>query len=176
MNRPLYLAAILVLGACVSLSAQKREEALEVDVDEVEATPVGVSITLRAHGAKDAIHMMVGFNEGQSIARAIGHQDADRPSSYDLFKSILDRNGWRVKKVLIRSLMHGTYMADMTLENGHESQVYDCRPSDAMAIGLRYDAKIYVNQQVFDEEKKAANPDYQDDKEEEPSSQDQLTL
>ena len=44
-------------------------------------------------------------------------------------------------------------MADLTLERDHETQVYDARPSDAMAIGLRYDAKIYVNREVFEQQK-----------------------
>ena len=43
---------------------------------------------------------------------------------------------------------------NLTLEHNGEVQVYDARPSDAMAIGLRYDAKIFVNQEVFDQHKR----------------------
>ena len=92
----------------------------------------------------------------------MNHEKPERPLAHDLFKSFMDRNGWHVQKVLIRALKNDTYLADLTLENDHETQIYDARPSDAMAIGLRYGAKIYVNQQVFEQQKqreKGTEPD-----------------
>jgi bifunctional DNase/RNase len=140
---------------------------VEVTVDDLQATPAGVSLTLRSDDARD-IHMLIGFPEGQSIMRAMRHEESERPLSADLFKSFLDHNGWRVQKVLIRDLRDGTYFADMTVEKDkdHETQVYDARPSDAMAIGLRYGAKIYVNPQVFEKERQNESPEDPDREEE----------
>lgn len=156
MNRKVCVLTICVLSFSLLLRAQRREEGVEVKVENLEATPVGVSITLRAAATRETLQMMIGFAEGQSIARAMQHQKSERPMSHDLFKSFLDRNGWRVQKVLIRDLQGGTFLADLTLENDsdHATQVYDARPSDAMAIGLRYGAKIFVSPQVFEAQKK----------------------
>ncbi len=154
--------------------AQRRDDGVEVKLDGMEATPIGISITLRASESHDSIHMMIGFPEGQSIARAMRHEESERPQSHDLFKSFLERNGWRVQKILIRDLKQGTFMADLTVANDHESQVYDARPSDAMAIGLRFGAKIYVSRRVFDEQKKTEGDD--EEQEEKPSKPETLKL
>ena len=145
---------------------------MEVRIVELEPTPAGVSITLRAVSSRDSIHMMIGFTEGESIMRAMSRQRTRRPMTHDLFKSFLDRNGWTVQKILIRDLSQGTFLADLTLEKGQETQVYDARPSDAMAIGVRYGAKIYVNEDVFGREKE--NEEKQ--KEVKPSEPDTLRL
>ncbi|MBI4463463.1 MAG: bifunctional nuclease family protein [Acidobacteria bacterium] len=143
----------LLFIVCQPLVAQRRAEPVEVKVENLQATPVGVSITLRSSDSRDRVQMLIGFPEGQSIARAMNHEQGPRPMTHDLFKDFLDRNGWRVQKVLIRALQGGTFLADLMLENGRETQVYDARPSDAMAIGLRYDAKIFVNKEVFEQQK-----------------------
>ncbi|MBI2818057.1 MAG: bifunctional nuclease family protein [Acidobacteria bacterium] len=156
MNRKLTIS-LLVLWSFSSmvLSAQRRDDGVEVKIDDLQATPVGVSITLRSADSRETLQMMIGFPEGQSIARAIRKEKTERPMSHDLFKAFLDRNGWHVQKVFIKDLKEGTFIADLTLEGkDHETQVYDARPSDAMAIGLRYGAKIFVNRQVFEQQKK----------------------
>lgn len=154
------------------LMAQHRSEAVEVKVEKLQATPMGVSVTLRTSDSRQSVQMMIGFSEGQSIARAMRQEGTSRPMTHDLFKIFLDRNGWRVQKVLIRTLESGTFLADLTLEHGQETQVYDARPSDAMAIGLRYGAKIYVNKEVFEQQK-----EYQGEPEElKPSEPETLRL
>ncbi len=172
MNRTVTLLMVCCYSFCLLLNAQRRDEAVEVRVDGLEATPAGVSVTLRASDSRDAVHMMIGFPEGQSIARAMRHEKAERPLSHDLFKAFLERNGWRVQKVLIRDLKNGTFLADLTVEKDHETQVFDARPSDAMAMGLRFGAKIFVNPQVFEEQKKGQSEDEKDLK----SKPDQLKL
>lgn len=170
MKRTLSLFVALFSIVCQPLAAQRGSEAVEVKVDRLEPTPVGVSITLRSINSKGAIHMMIGFSEGESIARAMRHQKTARPMTHDLVKSFLDRNGWRVQKVLIRDLAAGTFLADLTVEKDHETQVYDTRPSDAMAIGLRYDAKIFVNEEVFEQQRKNEEAPQQQVKPSEPET------
>jgi len=116
---------------------------------------------------------MIGFSEARSIYIAMHHGKPERPLGHDLFKSFLDRNGWRVQRVLIRELKDGTFLADLTVEKERETQVFDARPSDAMAMGLRYGAKIYVNPQVFEEQRKGGGEQEKDVK---PSQPDQLKL
>ncbi len=143
--------AFLLVG--LSAAAQSPDDSVEVSVDDIGATPAGVSIILREPGSRDAIHMMIGLTEGRAIVRALHQQEAPRPMTHDLLKSVLDRNGWKVEKVLIRDLSRGTFLADLILLKDGERQIYDMRPSDAMAIGLLYGAKIFVRREVFDLER-----------------------
>ena len=139
------------------LSAQRAKEgateAVEVRVDGMDPTPYGVSITLRAFQSDETLHLMIGMNEGQAIARALGRQKPPRPMTHDLMKSLLDATGWRVQKVVIRDLVEertgATYLADLVVEKNGETKVIDARPSDAMALAVRTNAKIYVNPVVF---------------------------
>lgn len=172
MYRKMFLPILLLATLLMSMKAQRRNEPVEVTVGGMEATPYGVSVTLRASQSRDAIRMMIGISEGEAIARALRHQRTPRPMTHDLLKAFLDRNGWRVQKVLIRDLAGGTFLADVTLERNGETQVYDARPSDAMAIGLRYDAKIYVNREVFELQRKGE----EGEKELKPSEPDTLRL
>ncbi len=167
------LLIVLIGTFSLPLIAQRRDEAVEVRVDSLEQTPVGVSVTLRASNSPDSVHMMIGLSEARSIYIAMHRGKPERPLGHDLFKSFLDRNGWRVQRVLIRELKEGTFLADLTFEKDRETQVYDARPSDAMAIGLRYGAKIYVNPQVFEEQKKGEG---EREKNVKPSEPEQLKL
>ncbi|HWP85522.1 MAG TPA: bifunctional nuclease family protein [Terriglobia bacterium] len=148
----LCLLASLAMGAPL-LAVQQPEKEVEVRVDDMQSTPYGVSITLRATQTDDQLHMMIGVSEGQAIARALSHRTTLRPMTHDLIATILQRIGWRVQKVLIRGVSESTFLADLVLEKEGETKVIDARPSDAMAIAVRSGAKIFVNPQVFEAER-----------------------
>ena len=135
------------------LSAQQRREAVEVQVDDLQPTPYGVSVTLRAARSDDLLHMLIGVPEGEAIARALSHRNPPRPMTHDLIATILGRTGWHVQRVLIRGISGTTFLADLVLERDGETATIDSRPSDAMAIAVRSDAKIYVNPEVFEIER-----------------------
>ena len=143
----------MIGGATPSLLAQQRLEAVEVRVEDLRATPYGISITLRSPVSGEPLHMMIGVSEGESIARALSHRDPPRPMTHDLITTILGRTGWRVQRVLIRGLSGSTFLADLVLEKNGETEIIDSRPSDAMAIAVRNDAKIFVNPEVFELER-----------------------
>ena len=176
MKSKVFVFTAVAFCFCLTLVAQRRDEGVEVKVADLVPTRFGVSLTLRASDSSGDIHMMVGLQEGQSIARAMHNNQAERPMSHDLFKSFLERNGWRVQRVLIRDLKDGTFFADMTVGKDSETQVYDARPSDAMAIGLRFGAKIFVSKRVFEEQKKNDGDEDQEDQEVKPSEPETLKL
>ena len=156
MNHRVLLPIVLVFSSAISIAAlgtQSGSEPVEVEVADLQATPVGVSIALRPPNSQDTLYMMIGLNEGEAIARALRHQAPPRPLTHDLLKLFLDRNGWRVQKVLIREFTQESFRADLTLEKAGATQIYDCRPSDALVVGLLYGAKIYVNPQLFEQER-----------------------
>jgi bifunctional DNase/RNase len=176
MNRSSYLllavfwAAIVVLGH--PLYGHQKKEAVEVHISELKPTPAGVNVTLRDTDSQKSIQMLIGFSEGESIMQAMRGRQRGRPMTHDLMKDFLDRNDWKVDRVLIRDLVCGTFRANLILVRNGETQVFDARPSDAMAIGLRYGARIFVNEEVFEKQK-----EYEETPEEEKHSEpDRLRL
>jgi bifunctional DNase/RNase len=125
-------------------------------------TPAGVALTLVSDETEQELHLMIGPAEGQAIVRALRHAQLDRPQTHDLMKTLVEAGGWSVSRVIIRDLRNQTYYADIVLqrpgafglEGNVEEMTIDARPSDAMALGLRFDAKIFVRQSVFDAEQK----------------------
>jgi bifunctional DNase/RNase len=144
--------SVLLLWAAPA-GAQNGDEPVEVRVDGLDPSPYGVSVTLRAFKTDEELHVMIGLSEGQAIARALGRQKPPRPMTHDLMKSLLDATGWQVQRVIIRDLVQessgATFLADVVLEKNGTTQVIDARPSDAMALAVRTNAKIYVNPLVF---------------------------
>ena len=136
-----------------SAPSEQESNAIEVQVGDMQATPQGISIVLRATQSDQEVYIFVGLNEGEAIARALQHVTMERPMTHDLMKTILDRTGWQVQRVLIRAILGNSYLADLVIGKGGETMTLDARPSDAMALAVRTDAKIYVSQDVIDEQR-----------------------
>jgi bifunctional DNase/RNase len=154
---------LLLIGAIVLpatwLPAQRHPDAVEVTVVDLEPTRYGVSVTLKASLSDESLHMMIGVNEGEAIARALSHTNPPRPMTHDLITAILARIGWRVQKVVIRGIINDTFLADLVIEKNGETATIDSRPSDALAIAVRTDAKIFVNPDVFELERQREQQD-----------------
>jgi bifunctional DNase/RNase len=149
MKSSLLLALLVGFFLLPPLLAQQSEDPVQVDVTDMQATRVGVLVTLQSQD-HDSLNLMIGLTEGEAIVRALRHQKTPRPMTHDLLKAFLDRSGWNVQKVIIRDLANDAYLADLIIEKDGETETFDCRPSDAIALGLRYDAKIFVKPHVFD--------------------------
>lgn len=157
-----WMLVLLVLVALVFAqtrppATEKQKEndrSREVVLDRLMLTNVGFALTLRAVEGADRIEMIVGFLEGQSINMAHRKEKAERPMTHDIFKTFLDRNGWRVERVVVRDLVNGTFVADLVFQKDGQKQIYDARPSDSIALALRSGAKIFVADKVFELQRK----------------------
>ena len=140
-----------LLGAPTSLPAaeKSKEDIREVVLDRLMLTNAGFAVALRAVDSVDRIEMIVGFSEGHSINLAQLKKKAARPLTHDIFKTFLDRNGWQVERVVVRDLVNGTFLANLTFQKDGRQQTYDARPSDSIALALRSGAKIFVAEKVF---------------------------
>ena len=71
--------------------------------------------------------------------------------THDLLKNLIVEFGLQARKVIINDLLENTFYAQIELSDEHGRQtVLDARPSDAIALALRLDCPIYVNQKVLD--------------------------
>jgi len=85
-----------------------------------------------------------------AISLALESEAPDRPFTHDLIKNILDRLNTRVERVTIDDLWQETFYARITLDHQGEILDIDARPSDAIALALRYKAPIYVAEAVLE--------------------------
>ncbi|MDH5607871.1 MAG: DUF151 domain-containing protein [Cyclobacteriaceae bacterium] len=108
--------------------------------------------------------IIIGMFEAQAIAIEIEKITPNRPMTHDLFKSFAYNFGFTVKEIMISDLKEGVFFAKIVCENNGQSVEIDARPSDAIAIGLRFGVEIYTNDDILTE----AGIVFTDESEEEP--------
>ena len=95
--------------------------------------------------------IIIGMFEAQAIAIEIEKIVPNRPMTHDLFKAFSHNFDISVKEVYISNLKEGVFFAKIICE--HEGKVFeiDSRPSDAIAIGLRFSVDFYTNENILSE-------------------------
>lgn len=122
---------------------------IHVKVAQVSFSNMGFVLLLRGVKDKRTLPIFIGAPEAQSIAFCMEHVRIPRPMTHDLLKSVMDNLECRMKRVEICELNDNTFYARLLLEcNGMESDI-DARPSDAIALALRFSAPIYVADEVM---------------------------
>ena len=91
--------------------------------------------------------IIIGAFEAQSIALEMEGIKPPRPLTHDLMKSIIDSLGSDLVEITISELRDGTFYAKISVD----SQEIDARPSDAIALAVRYGSPIFVSDKVMDE-------------------------
>jgi len=91
----------------------------------------------------------IGELEASSIELAVIRKSAPRPLTHDLFTNVLHELGVHVEKVVIDRLESRTYYATIYLDSDGRMHTVDCRPSDAVAIALRENCEIYVDDELM---------------------------
>ena len=96
------------------------------------------------------IFIWIGVLESVSIANALQNIMFDRPMTHDLFKNFVENLKITVSNIEIYDLKENTYYAKIHFITEKSSFSLDARPSDAIAIALRFGALIYVDEKVFE--------------------------
>ena len=102
---------------------------------------------------KRRIPIVIGMFEAQAIAIEMEDISSSRPMTHDLFKLFTTSFGVEVHEVIISELKEGVFYAKIItgLSGSTDIVEIDARPSDAIAIGIRHKAPIYVAEAVLDE-------------------------
>lgn len=95
--------------------------------------------------------IIIGMFEAQAIAIEIEKIIPNRPMTHDLFKSFAHDFHYVIKEIVISDLKEGVFFARIVCEGENGRIEIDARPSDAIAIGLRFDAPIYTYEKILDE-------------------------
>ena len=123
-------------------------------MDPVTNMPI---VILRDAGGDTILPIWVGIYEANAIALEIEKVSTPRPMTHDLIKNVLTGLETGVQKVVVSELKDDTFYAVIRLEKGGELISIDSRPSDALALALRLDCPIYVEEQVLKSSKAATN-------------------
>ncbi len=115
-------------------------------MDPVTNMPV---VVLKAVQGPGTLPIWVGIYEANAIALEIEKVQTPRPMTHDLLKNVLLGLDVRVNKVVVSDLKDDTFYALIWMERGGEIISMDSRPSDALALALRLDCPIYVEERVF---------------------------
>ncbi|GAA4349375.1 bifunctional nuclease family protein [Hymenobacter saemangeumensis] len=95
--------------------------------------------------------IIIGMFEAQSIAIQIEKISPNRPLTHDLFKSFAEHVHVVILEVIISDLKEGVFYSRIVCSDGASTFEIDARPSDAIAIGLRFGVPIYTVESVLSE-------------------------
>ncbi len=95
-----------------------------------------------------ALPIWIGTAEAQSIALELQGVRMPRPMTHDLMRQILTQLTISVDRIVVTDIQNGTYFAEIHLKTNGTNVVVDSRPSDAIALALRAEAPIYVEEKV----------------------------
>jgi bifunctional DNase/RNase len=122
-------------------------------MDPVTNMPI---VILKDVNGNTILPIWVGIYEANAIALEIEKVSTPRPMTHDLLKSILQGLSATVRKVVVSELRDDTFYAVIWLEKDGQLISVDSRPSDALALALRVDCPIYVEDSVLKSSRMAA--------------------
>ncbi len=115
-------------------------------MDPVTNMPV---VVLKETQGAGILPIWVGIYEANAIALEIEKVQTPRPMTHDLLKNMLTGLNVHVQKVVVSDLKDDTFYALIWMEREGQMMSMDSRPSDALALALRLDCPIFVEDQVL---------------------------
>ncbi len=125
-------------------------EKIQVDILGLSTSPSSggaYALILKEVNGNRRLPIIIGAFEAQSIALEMEGIKPPRPLTHDLMKNILETLGADLAEIVISELRDGTFYAKLSFD----SQEIDARPSDAIALAVRFGAPIFVMDKVMDE-------------------------
>jgi uncharacterized protein len=121
-------------------------------MDPVTNMPI---VVLKDLNGNTILPIWVGIYEANAIALEIEKVSTPRPMTHDLIKTLLLGLGTGIRKVVVSELKDDTFYAVIWLDRDGELISVDSRPSDALALALRLDCPIYVDESVLKTSKRS---------------------
>ena len=106
-------------------------------------------VILREKGGERLLPIWIGQAEAESIVIEMHQMHRERPLTHDLLKSIITRLGATLLRVDVPRIVERTYHAELQLATRDGGVVIDARPSDSIALALRFEAPIFVSEDLL---------------------------
>lgn len=131
-------------------------------LDPVSNSPI---VVLKDEAEKFFLPIWVGIFEANAIALQLEKVSTPRPMTHDLLRNFISELDARVARVVINDLRDSTFFAQIRVITSDRTLEIDARPSDAIALALRVEAPIFVEQAVLDQAQ-TISPDSTDENDE----------
>jgi uncharacterized protein len=116
-------------------------------MDPSSGTPI---IILKDINSETMLPIWVGAYEANAIALEIEKISPQRPMTHDLLRNVILEMGANVERVVVTELRDNTFFAMIIMKDrAGDALMIDARPSDAIALALRVDCPIFVNEEVI---------------------------
>jgi bifunctional DNase/RNase len=109
-------------------------------------------------GGTRRLPIVIGGFEAQAIAVALDNMKPSRPLTHDLLKTICDTFDVILEYIYISKLLDGVFYSNLVCRKGDEYFEIDSRTSDALALAVRFDCPIYVEESILSEAGVEADP------------------
>ena len=125
---------------------------LEMTIDSIRVSPMNYQrvVILKEKDSDRYLPIWIGPAEADAIAVKLQDLSVPRPLTHDLLRTVIDSLGASVQHILVSDLQNDTFFAKISLQSNGTSQEIDCRPSDAVALAVRAQVPIYVEESVLD--------------------------
>jgi bifunctional DNase/RNase len=125
---------------------------IEMVIDSIRVSLMNYQrvVILKEKMADRYLPIWIGPSEADAIAVKLQGVAVQRPLTHDLLRSVIDTLGAKVNFITVTDLKNDTFFARITLDvNGGQLEI-DSRPSDALALAVRVEVPIYVDESVLD--------------------------
>ena len=123
-------------------------------MDPVTNMPI---IVLKDVASDLVLPIWVGIFEANAIALELEKTATPRPMTHDLLQNMARGLNATVRKIVVSELRDDTFYAVIWMDHAGETVAMDARPSDAIALALRWDCPIYVNREVLENSKQSVS-------------------
>jgi bifunctional DNase/RNase len=127
-------------------------------LDEQSQVPI---LILKDLEEKRVLPIWIGAMEAMSISISLNKISMTRPLTHDLMINVLNAMDAKITKVCVVDLKEGTYYAEIYIEKDDEVYIIDSRPSDAIALAIRCNAKIFANETLLEDIEKQLKKEHE---------------
>ena len=139
-----HLSGPAITAAMISQLPQMSTEGYEEALVSVEDN------LIQLHSGCRRLTMVTNELQTYSISSGINNQRATRPMTHDIIQDMMEMFGMDVIMVRVDRFSQGAYFARLVIRQGSRILDMDCRPSDAIAVAVRFNAPVYVNSTLMD--------------------------
>lgn len=116
------------------------------------------AVVLGEVGGSRRLPIVIGGFEAQAIAVALDNMKPSRPLTHDLMKTLCDTFDIHLEYIYISKLLDGVFYSNLVCKKGDDLFEVDSRTSDALALAVRFDCPIYVEESIILEAGVEADP------------------
>ena len=123
-----------------------KVDILGLALDQDSKTPI---LVLKTVDTQETIPIWIGLLEATAIASALQEVHFERPMTHDLFKNFIAMMHVDVERIEVCDLKENTFYARIYFASGDNEFSIDARPSDAVAMAVRFNAPVFVDEKVI---------------------------